>query len=63
MQSRQPAQPDPAMQRVVDDLGITREEAGRMIRAGLEQARIGARLYGMFVAGEVKEPLPSGKSG
>lgn len=46
---------DLAMQAVVDDLGITREEAGQMIRAGLEQAAIGARIYGMFLSGEVRE--------
>ncbi len=58
MNRHKPAQPAPTMQRVVDDLGITREEAGRMIRAGLEQAAIGARLVGMFVSGEIKECAP-----
>lgn len=56
MRAKTKVAPNPDMQQVVDDLRITRAEAGAMIRAGLEQAAIGALLYGMFVSGEVDEP-------
>lgn len=50
-----PEAPLPAtMQDVVDQLGITPEDAAGMIRHGFEMMAAGTRLYSAFLFGEVR---------